>query len=266
MRKLIYRFNSISLRRRLLLVFVFLIIIPLLLQGVVSLSILSNSVVSRYMSEMDYRFLQLRKLIDSLFSECDEVLFRFAYEKNIQDIMEGKDDSESLVQSRYVIESLLRDGRLNSGIAYSIFVYDLKGICYTNDYLDMLAYRDVQKEIMSDSHLFSNIILSDLMRRQNYASITIGRPLFGYSGKSRIGTIVIRIDARHLNNLYGNAFEGAEAELAIIDDEGIIVSSDVWYPGGRFKDYTGIDIRSIDKRSVETDDRVVFLSSPDERG
>ena len=59
----------------------------------------------------------------------------------------------------------------NSGIAYSIFVYDLKGICYTNDYLDMLAYRDVQKEIMSDSHLFSNIILSDLMRRQNYASI-----------------------------------------------------------------------------------------------
>ena len=56
MRKLIYRFNSISLRRRLLLVFVFLIIIPLLLQGFVSLSILSNSVVSRYMSEMDYRF------------------------------------------------------------------------------------------------------------------------------------------------------------------------------------------------------------------
>jgi len=266
MRTLIYRFNSISLRRRLLLIFVLLIIIPLLLQGFVSLSILSDSVMSRYMSEMDYRFLQLRKLTDSLFSECGEVLFRFAYEKDIQDIMEGKDQSESLVQSRYVIESLLRDGRLNSGIAYSIFVYDLRGNCYTNDYIDMLAYGDVKDEIRSESHLFSNIILSDLMRRQNYASIIIGRPLFGYSGKSRIGSIVIRIDARHLKNLYGNAFEGTDAELAIVDDKGVIVSSDVWRPGGRFEDHTGIDIMNAGERSITVRDRVVFLSSPDERG
>ena len=84
MKKLAYRLNSIILRTRLMSVFVLLIIVPLIIQGLISLSILSDSVLDRYQSEMDYRFSQMEDRMDDLFEECRSVLFDFAYKKEIQ--------------------------------------------------------------------------------------------------------------------------------------------------------------------------------------
>ena len=177
MKRLIYRFNSISLRNRLMLVFVLLIITPLIFQGLLSLSILSDSVISRYESEMDYRFSQLEKRIDELFGECCSVLFSFAYRSEIQAILQNEYEGESLIESRYIVETILLDGRLNSGITYSIFVYDLEGNCYTNDYLDMIDYADViESDHIGSSHLFSNTMLKALMRSTGIqASLWAGR-------------------------------------------------------------------------------------------
>ena len=61
-----------------MLVFALFVIVPLIVQGFISLSILSDSVLDRYQSEMDYRFSQLEKQIDDLVVECREVLFDFA--------------------------------------------------------------------------------------------------------------------------------------------------------------------------------------------
>ena len=70
MRKLIYRFNSTSLRKRLMLAFAALVVLPLLVQGLLSLSILSSSVLDRYQSEMDYRFSQAENRVDALLEDC----------------------------------------------------------------------------------------------------------------------------------------------------------------------------------------------------
>lgn len=268
MKNIIYRFNSISLRSRLMLAFILLIIAPLLFQGFVSLSILSKSVIDRYDSEMDYRFSQLEKRLDELFFECRAVLFDISYNKDIQIILQNKYQGKPLIEARYVVEKMLQAGKLNSGVSYSIFVYDLDGNCYTNDYLDILNFKDVINEgKIRNTHLFSCAVLTDLMRDSKYSHIFIGRPMFDISGRNRIGTVAIRIDSKHIRDIYKEVFEGSKARVTIIDNKGITVSTfEQRLSGTDALSRLGLEELADTASVVERDGNVIFTSHSDNRG
>lgn len=266
MKKLLYRLNSTSLRNRLMLVFALFIIVPLIVQGFVSLSILSDSVLDRYQSEMDFRFSQMEKQIDSLIVECREVLFDFAYKKEIQKILKNEYGEDNLVQSRYVVEKMLLDGKMDAGIAYSIFVYDNEGNCYTNDYLDMLTYDEVTRDKkIVDAHIYSNAMLSELMRDRNYDNLIMGRPIFDEVGRNRIGTVVIRIDTKHIKKIFNEVFEGSGANLTVVDDQGYIVAADSRGLGSAVIQDIESNPGYFDGRVVEHEDNIVFISESDDR-
>jgi len=264
MKKLLYRLNSTSLRNRLMIVFALFIIVPLIVQGFISLSILSDSVLDRYKSEMDYRFSQLEKQIDDLVVECREVLFDFAYKKEIQKILQDEYGEE--LESRLVVERLLLDGKMDSGIAYSIFIYDNRGNCYTNDYLDTLTYDEVIKDKkIVDAHIYSNAMFTELMRDRNYDNLIMGRPIFDERGRRRIGTVVIRIDTKHIKNLFNEVFEGSDANLTVVDDKGYIVAANSRGLGSAVIQDIESDPSYFDERVVEHEGNIVFISDDDSR-
>lgn len=267
MKKLCYRFNSISLRVRMMFVYVLLIIVPLIVQGVISLSILSDSVLERYQIEMDYRFSQMEDRVDELFDECRGVLFDFAYKKDIQKILKGEYENESFIRSRYIVEELLLDGRMSySGIQFSIFVYDVQGNCYTNDYLNMITYDEVltSKKLL-DTHINSNIMMSELMQEQDYRDIIMARPIFDELGRDRIGTVAIRIDSKHIKQIYKDVFQNSGASVSVIDDAGTVVVSDIWLSGSRLSEEKTL-IQALDSaNAVEADDEILFAFEPDIR-
>ena len=227
MRGIIYRFNSMGLRKRLILAFATLIILPLLAQGVISLSILSKSVLDRYRNEVNYRFSQVEKRVDALFTECRDVLYEMSYQKDIQDILYSVYRGETVLHSQYTVEKVLLDNRLNSGTVYSIYVYDREGKCYTNDHIDMIPYEDIKEDIFrKDSHMFSTVTMKDLMESRRYNDVIMGRPIFDESGRTRIGAVVLRIDTEYVKSLYDEAFEGTDAHISVIDEKGIVISSD----------------------------------------
>ncbi len=266
MKKLLYRINSTSLRNRLMLVFALFIIVPLIVQGFVSLSILSDSVLDRYQSEMDYRFSQMEKQIDSLIVECREVLFDFAYKKEIQTILKNEYQEENLIQSRYVVEKMLLDGKMDAGIAYSIFVYDNDGNCYTNDYLDMLTYEEVTRDKkIVDAHIYSNAMFSELMREQNYDHLIMGRPIFDEVGRNRIGTVVIRIDTNHIKKIFNEVFDDSGATVTVVDSKGHLVAADSRGLGSAVIQDIEKDPSYFSDRVVEHEENIVFISDVDSR-
>ena len=267
MKKLIYRFNSISLRTRLMLGFALLIIVPLLVQGLISLSILSDSVLDRYQSEMEYRFSQLDDRVDELFVECRSVLLDFAYQKDIQKILKDEYENEGFIRSRYIVEELLLDGRMSySGIQFSIFVYDMQGNCYTNDYLNMITYEEVlsDKEIL-ETHINSNIMLEKLMSEQGFRDIIMGRPIFDSTGRDRIGTVVIRINAEHLKELYRDTFKGSGAAITVVNQDGIIISSERYAAGTPAAEQLKLAAPLEYDSVLERADDVLFTSQEDSR-
>jgi len=267
MKKLVYRLNSISLRTRLMSVFALLIIVPLIIQGFISLSILSDSVLDRYQSEMDYRFSQMEDRVDELFEECRGVLFDFAYKKEIQKILKGEYEDDNLIRSRYIVEELLLDGRMSySGIQFSIFVYDMKGNCYTNDYLNMITYQEVltSKNIL-DTHINSNIMLSELMQQQDYRDIIMARPIFNEVGRERIGTVVIRIDSKHIKEIFKDVFRDSGASVSVIDNKGTVIASDTRLSGSRLSENETFTLALDSGDAVEADDEILFVSGLDGR-
>lgn len=267
MKKLLYKLNSTSIRNRLMLVFALFVIIPLILHGFISLSILSDSVLDRYQSEMDYRFSRMEKEIDGLIDDCGKVLFDFAYKKDIQAILKNEYEKESLIQSRYVVEKLLMEGKVDSGISYSIFVYDLQGNCYTNDYLDVLTYEEVmQEKKIVDLHINSNAMFTDMMRERNYENIIMGRPIFDEYGKKRIGTVVIRIDTKHIKKIFNEVFEESGARVTVVDNFSEIITADSRNTVGPVIEQLSADTSLYEERLMELQDDIVFLSDEDARG
>jgi len=268
MRKLVYRLNSISLRTRLMSVFALLIIVPLIIQGFISLSILSGSVLDRYQSEMDYRFSQMEDRVDELFEECYGVLFDVAYEKEIQKILKSEYEDENLIQSRYIVEELLLDSRMSySGIQYSILVYDLEGNCYTNDYLNLFSYKDLllSKTIL-DTHINSNIMLSEMMEEQNFRNIIMARPIFNEEGRERIGTVVVRIDSGHIMQIFEDVFRDSGANVSVIDANGTVVASDIHLSGSQLEMQGVLKLDPYSSDAVEYNNKILFSSEKDSRG
>ena len=265
-RGIIYRFNSMGLRKRLILAFATLIILPLLVQGLISLSILSDSVLDRYCDEMDYRFSQMEQRMDTLYAECREVLYEMSYQREIQQILHGTYEGENIIHSRYIVEKILLDGRLKSGTVYSIYVYDRDGNCYTNDYMDVIPYENVKDEIpKTGGHMFSTVVMNDLMHLRHYNDVIMGRPIFDESGRTRIGIVVLRTDAGCIRDLYDEAFDGLDACITVADSQGIVVSSDEYVSGMPLPEDTPWE-ELAENTIREQGGSVFFSNGADDRG
>lgn len=249
------------------LAFALMIIAPLIIQGVISLSILSDSVLDRYQDEMDYRFSLVDEQVDDLFAECRDVLFDFAYRKEIQEILKHEYQDEELLRSRYVVEKLLLEGKWNFGMEFSIFVYDLQGNCYTNDYLDMITYEEViSDQNIMNTHINSNIMLEQLMRTQNYHDIIMGRPIFDATGRARIGTVVIRVDTKYIKALYNKVFGDTGADITVVDAAGTVISSDVYAGGMDAVEALELKDMPVLESVLERAKDILFISNADNRG
>jgi two-component system sensor histidine kinase YesM len=238
--------RNIKIQSRLILLFLILSLIPLLITSLFSFKQSSDAVktkISTYSVQvMDQVSANIKRELDML--EYDSVEIEFSdtvqnFLKNYNDMSEWQiEDTHNAMQNILVKKfSFLHDvsdvliytqnrNRLNAYGDEGI-KFNLKSE-YLSKYLDMLNRKNgtpvwTIANPENEDHLVNYATSAELLSKSN--GILLGRAIKSLAQGDIIGSLIIRTNERLFSNIYRDIDIGKDADIFVIDSQGIVVSS-----------------------------------------
>ena len=224
---------GIRIRVKLVTSYLILIIIPLIVLGVVLYSFYFDAFVIQASEYSDQLMDQINKNIESYFETIDQMSMNIAYDDSVNDIMDNiyyTSELESPEDEQYLNDIISNYLLSNDGID-SIHIYSTEHSFHAykkgtiNKYYSPASqdYLTRAKTTYGESFIVSRF---DKQFNENFFSISIVRPIISMFSFSTVGTVVVNVNHRVLQDLIDGIGLGSHNKILILNEKDEVLYSE----------------------------------------
>ncbi len=209
--------DSLSLKNKLIIIFLTASVLPVGILGVISFKLASNEIMSKEIMSTLYRLESMARDVSAFLSERDLVSINLSLDRDVQALASRKEPN---IKFESAVMKLLYDYKHTRGTT-ALGLYFLDGRLYTNDRRGSAA---AAFQIPHQTQPAGGGSLGSISLSTEQPSIPLTRSIVDLSTLKPVGTVLVCIEEAAVFSVYRNLIFDLDAELFIIDKDGLIVS------------------------------------------
>ncbi|MDD5017357.1 MAG: sensor histidine kinase [Eubacteriales bacterium] len=240
-----YKLHSMSLFKRLTIMFLIFSIIPILIMGVVSVNVASAEVEKRYINDVSFRLEQVDKQMDELFTYLDYVNITFAIDEDVNTVLKEPLENERGLLAENALDKKLYDSKYASDIETSIYLVGMNGRMYSNDYEGSVEFIPAQAlEHLLQKDTRNTAIMLDEMMACGYHMVVTARRIEDTDTREVIGIVITAVNIHHITDIFDVNFVQTQSSILMIYGGRVIASSGIASLAGESEDEVFGDLLS----------------------
>lgn len=229
MRKIINYFDNLSIKNKLIILFLFVALVPSLTIGLISFRISFDAVKDRRINETTNKLETIDERVDNFLNEKSLVTIKFALDDNLQSIlMHGSEiNSDDYTKKVFNLKKMLYDYKFSED-TYSIYILGNNSDTYTNDYNSGDVLEDLYSLPWYREGITRNksYFFGEIMQFGEFRVLPLVRIIKEKQDAKPIGSIVLNIEEKAIYNIYKDEIQDAADHIIIFNEKNDVISSD----------------------------------------
>lgn len=244
MKELIDLFDNMSLKKKLIILFLLVSMIPTLIIGFASYNISSKVVKERKIDETIYKLKNVEEKVWDLLKEKELVAIRFSMNENVHNILLNEHNIEKTeeVKNVFDLQKMLFDYKFAEN-THSLYIFSSSGKVYTNDTIPRMNFVDISNMPLYKEQLEKkqNYFWGEINFLGEYKVLPLVRIIKDRTNNKAIGTVVVNLEEKGIYNTYKDNIKNiADTVVVLNNNNNIISSNDKRLLGKSFEEAFGL--------------------------
>jgi len=262
----LYRLNSLSIRWKLIAMFLCISLMAVLVVGLMSFESTRSVIVQIHQEEMELRLNVYENELRHITNSIDYTSARVALNQGVRRLLGNSREytPEQRGEDILSMRSILSDSVYRQN-ADSIYVLGENGEVYSNDPLQLMKSVPLEpEELAAFRSVTDNVIGSgSLMTINGHFYLPYIRKIH-YPGTELVGYAVINVRLENIDAIYGKLAKESLSDVYVVDRSGNIISSSV--PGARGSSLKELLPNEKDDNAVSINgERYIYFSKHNEK-